>query len=155
MIGKFLEFFFRSLQSRHSDRMSVPGLNILLQQFGNGAKKAMRIVWYPTLSWLRDTRDLRRTSQSTVYTREAEDNWNLAITNWKAAGEYLGLDENDTTIHNPNLFAEELDTASQPGWSPRSCAWRLCLCHGEAVHRMRVCKGCWRTHYCTTRCQTK
>lgn len=155
MIVEYLKVFFHEVLSIHPRRMTTPHLYAAMDQFEAGAKKAMRLIWYPTLYWLRNTRELRVTSQRPPYTREADEIWKLAITNWKAAGEYLGLDESDSSVQNPTVYAHEPNTDSQLGWSPRSCAWRLCLCYGEPVHRMRVCKGCWRAHYCTKQCQAK
>lgn len=153
MVIQYLEFFFYKFRASDPHQAASPRLRTMVQRFEAGTHRALRRIWYPTLSWLRNTHDLRRTSQPTAYTREAGDIWDMAITSWKSVGEYLGFDESDPSIQNPNGYVEGADIAPQLGWSPRRCAWRQCLCYEGSIHRMRICKGCWRTQYCTKRCQ--
>ena len=38
----------------------------------------------------------------------------------------------------------------------KACGWKACLCsHKRPSHSMRVCRGCWVTHYCSIRCQER
>lgn len=152
---------FVSLRIRVSDvpfnLLSTQNANSIVEEFRPVIKKALRRVWYPTLSWLRDLKTVRTRPRSRPYTPEMESSWNYAITTWESAGRHLGLSENDPSIRNQHMYPldSEQHTTSQSGWSPRSCGWRECPCYESPVHRMRVCKGCWRTHYCSARCQTR
>ena len=38
----------------------------------------------------------------------------------------------------------------------KACGWKSCLCsHKRPSHSMRVCRGCWVTHYCSQACQMR
>lgn len=75
------------------------------------------------------------------------------IKSWRSLGLLLGLREGVevTTLKKPSTPSD------QPYWRiSKRCFWQSCCCctpFPPHVHKLRVCRGCWRVLYCSTRCQ--
>ncbi|CAL1711688.1 unnamed protein product [Somion occarium] len=94
----------------------------------------LRKIWLPTLQELRG-----RINPAGVKSADT-------IELWQYLGRAFGLRENDAPAQ---LF---------PGFTSctKSCRWKDCLCScNKPWHRLRVCKGCWRALYCSSKCQTR
>lgn len=95
-------------------------------------------VWYDTMKSLRV---VCRTSTAD------------ALRIWGSLGTLLGLREgvDPVTLQKPST------PSTQPYWRIlKRCFWKPCCCatpFPPQVHKMHVCRGCWRVLYCSRRCQ--
>ena len=77
----------------------------------------------------------------------------LALKQIRQFGAAFGLEENVDVV-SLTVPSELYDSPSswQKAWR---CSCRTCPCNlGARCHPMRVCTGCWRAVYCSTKCQT-
>lgn len=77
--------------------------------------------------------------------------WTRAIQAWLALAMHTGC---YTAPSDSLLYSNEY----LPGYNHdfKSCGWRDCICsHRQALHPIRICKGCWTTHYCNAQCQKR
>ncbi len=108
-------------------------------------------IWRPTLKTLRESR-FKATEQPVKEYILAVQLQDLAIKIWVDYGGKLGFRED---------VMEVLDSPSHQvrdpfWWKTSGCHWSGCLCaFGDRIHRMRVCKGCWKVLYCGTTCQRR
>ncbi|KAK7691964.1 hypothetical protein QCA50_005369 [Cerrena zonata] len=67
----------------------------------------------------------------------------------------LARDTKVYTKHYPrNVQSEKSEYLPGHNAYFKACGWRACLCsHKRPTHHMRVCTGCWMSHYCDKRCQ--
>ena len=80
---------------------------------------------------------------------------NAAIRSWREHGRLFDLREGRdvTTTESPSELSEELAY-----WRiPKRCFLNECPCSANtyALHRVRVCKGCYRVLYCNEECQMR
>lgn len=123
------------------------------EQTINKVFRTSRDFWYPAVQAIR----VRRIP---VNDRGKERLRDLALQTWLGFGKQLGFHERVEERRIKKL-AELGETTgigplpSMPG--AKSCRWKECLCSWDEKppHRMRVCKGCWRVCYCSTRCQIR
>ena len=73
--------------------------------------------------------------------------WQSVFESWKQLGEVLEVEKHRS--------ADESEDHTKAIFSPwERCAWKQCLCSvHKPIHRMRVCKGCYRVAYCNANCQ--
>lgn len=106
-------------------------------------------IWRPVLGNLQSTS-----------VKDPEDNLQLEIKDcllqiWIALGAVLGLETppDASLSQEPSLPSEEILY-----WKiPKRCFWNMCGCADESrarLHAFRVCTGCYRVLYCSTRCQS-
>ncbi|TCD66133.1 hypothetical protein EIP91_001742 [Steccherinum ochraceum] len=75
-----------------------------------------------------------------------------AISIWQTFGWRMGFREG---INVPADRVSVLSDESAYWKIPKRCFWSQCGCSFKAVHRMRVCKRCWRALYCNADCQSR
>ena len=77
-----------------------------------------------------------------------------ALKAWRGFGRLFDLKEGQrvTTTNIPSELSTE-----RAYWNiPKRCFLNSCSCSAmdDALHPMRVCKGCYRALYCSQQCQT-
>ena len=103
-------------------------------------------VWHDTLKALRDL-----TPQNNLQTKMKEQ----GIECWLGYGAEFKLKEgvDESTQQVPSVPSD-----IKPYWKiPRRCFWEACACAAGSqlpAHRLRVCRGCWRVLYCSSKCQS-
>ena len=100
-------------------------------------------IWHDTMESLRSIEPTTKKQRSMKM---------VALETWQELGEICGLKEGvDVTTVRLALPLSNL-----PYWrTPKRCFWGACACSTyKPAHRLRVCKGCWRALYCSTRCQS-
>lgn len=103
-------------------------------------------VWHDTLRSLREL--MPQTDDQRVMKEEG-------IRSWLKYGAVFDLKEgvDETTQQVPSVPSD-----IKPYWKiPRRCFWEACGCAAGSqlpAHRLRVCRGCWRVLYCSSKCQS-
>lgn len=102
-----------------------------------------RGLWLPILAEIREQKEAQ------------QDIRDGAEQLWLSFGKSLGFNEKVERRRAERSTEEEPVADNWPMW--QGCRWKECLCHGDkkCSHPMRVCKGCWRVHYCSALCQSK
>lgn len=73
---------------------------------------------------------------------------NRMITQWLGLGRAFGLSDSCQAVPTNGT------RVANDHYERKTCHFQLCLCHQYAgAHEMRVCTGCWKVFYCTTKCQ--
>ena len=77
--------------------------------------------------------------------------WGRIIRSWNELGIALEVEKYPWEAKSIDDFG------SQAAFGPSErCGWKNCLCSVyKPIHRLRVCKGCYRVAYCNPDCQTK
>lgn len=76
-------------------------------------------------------------------------NWKPIVKAWDLFGKILKVDEYGSVA---GVNAD----ASPAFMLLERCGWQECLCSvHRPIHRLRVCKGCWRVAYCNAKCQSR
>ncbi|VDC05325.1 unnamed protein product [Peniophora sp. CBMAI 1063] len=105
---------------------------------GTALAKAMQDVWWPTCEYLRSVEN------AGDMTSEVREIWQV----WLALGAFVGLDE-----RKERARFEKLEASSRRA-AVAFCGREGCRYHSEkAPGRLRVCKGCGDTAYCSHFCQ--
>lgn len=72
--------------------------------------------------------------------------------NWVLIGSYMGL--SPEKYHPMEEQATSVHKARHVPY--KRCQWRDCFCtYHQPEHSMRVCKGCWKSRYCSKKCQKR
>ncbi|KAH8096648.1 hypothetical protein BXZ70DRAFT_328221 [Cristinia sonorae] len=104
-------------------------------------------VWHHTLNRILATRP-KDTTQTGVRTK--------ALNTWRQYGDQCGL-KNSKNVNGSNFYGPSQPSKLQKYWRiPKKCFWNACPCAGQlvaSVHRIHVCKGCYRVLYCNATCQ--
>ena len=97
--------------------------------------------------WLPTLRELRQISSPMREITNARDQM---VTLWLSYGRRLGMSESQAAW-------DAAAAACGPGPTLLlKCGDETCLCHAlKPGHPLKVCKGCWLTFYCSSRCQTR
>ncbi|KAI0071418.1 hypothetical protein K474DRAFT_1776178 [Panus rudis PR-1116 ss-1] len=127
-----LEAYFVLISEMLREDPSNPSIRVF--------RRIFRTVWHP---YLEDMRDRSYAPGDQRY---------RCFQTWMAIGRLVGLDE----VKEATEYAEYMAKLERrfPRGRTRRCHWRDCLCsHEHPPHKMRICKGCRKVYYCSTRCQ--
>lgn len=109
-------------------------------EFAAQAKAAIFLVWRSTLE------DLQRVPL------DEHGFVDSCKETWVGFGQDIGL---DPATHNEEEDALLKAHASRHIRTKR-CQYRDCMCSTHSpTHKMRICTGCWRARYCSTKCQAR
>lgn len=94
-------------------------------------------IWKPTIA------ELRRMRVGDPAVR------NKMTTQWQVLGRAFGLTDSSQGVP---IYTDTMEYDIH--YERKNCHLSSCICHTYAgAHEMRVCKGCWKVFYCTTKCQ--
>jgi len=104
-------------------------------------------IWHDTLKALLAF-EARRDVELIEMKRKAFTAWRDygALFGWRAGIRVMSF------VGKPSKLSSELRY-----WKvPKQCFSNACACSGHlAIHRLRVCQGCWRALYCSQHCQRR
>lgn len=107
----------------------------------------VRSVWHPTLMTLKSL---------SARPGPTQEMWECLSSFWRQTGEAFSLNPSSRDVRNPKPWPElALGWKLTAGDSRKGCGWKDCLCVIAPAHPLKVCKGCWRQFYCSTKCQTR
>ncbi|CAL1696855.1 unnamed protein product [Somion occarium] len=119
----------------HAHRTSLPEPRALAKEVVNAA----RTVWLPTLQKLRDLN---------IPPRSPQYRW---VQDWMDFGKHLNFRE---SIEH-RLYERHMAVPPVLPKNGKHCHWKDCLCSEKTPkHPLRICMGCMRVYYCSSRCQT-
>ncbi|KAI0090649.1 hypothetical protein BDY19DRAFT_724983 [Irpex rosettiformis] len=110
-------------------------------------KSTVRSVWHSV------SRALHRHA---VKPSVIQGQWKSSVKLWGELGQLCGISSSDTDLPRslPQKRVHSCGIANSPS-SKEGCSWNECLCTHTPSHGMKVCKGCWRALYCSSKCQAR
>ena len=78
-----------------------------------------------------------------------------ALQRWKFFGKAFGLEQSKNKTSARDLGPSDPNDSTRYWRAPQRCSLKSCPCScmSRALHRLRVCKGCYRVLYCSRDCQ--